>query len=153
MVQNIAAAIQPSSPVAWLFLLTISDNSGDPPLRVVNNAEAITSRGQVFEPYPFDVLLPQDDSESLPSVTLQIANLDPAIIEFVRRSTTPPTIAIELVTSQYPDTVESSLSFLRLSNVSYDALTLTGRLDVDNFLTQKFPGEGYVPPLFPAIFR
>lgn len=153
MVQSVAAALASSSPVAWLCLLTISDDSGEPPLRVVDNAEQIVSRGVTYEPYPFEVVLPQDDSESLPSVNLQIANLDAEIVEFVRRAITPPAIAIELVTSQYPDVVEVSLSYLRLSSVSYDAMTLTGRLDLDNFLTQKFPGEGYVPPLFPALFR
>jgi hypothetical protein len=149
---NVPAALASYSDVAWLALLTITA-PGETPLYVVNNSEPIVSRGITFAPYPFTVQLPQDDTDSLPSVTLTIANLDAAIIEFVRQSIDPPTIVIELVTSQYPDVVEKSLSFLKLASVSYDAMQLTGTLNVDNFLTQRFPGEGYVPSLYPGLFR
>lgn len=151
--QNVPAALASSSPVAWLCLLAIWTGTGDDVLRVVNNSEPIVSRGFVFEPYPFTVELPTDDSESMPSVTLVISNLDAAIVEFIRGQATAPTIWIELVTSQFPDVVEKSLTFLRLVNVTYDAMVVSGRLDVDDFLSQRFPGEGYVPSLFPALFR
>lgn len=150
--ENVPAALASSSNVAWLVLLTITA-AGLPPLYVVNNSEQITSRGNVFEPYPFAVTLPSDDSEQMPTVTLTISNLDASIIDFVRGQRDAPTVAIELVTSAYPDIVEKSLTFLKLVAVTYDAMTLQGRLDVDDFLTQRFPAEAYVPPLFPGLFR
>lgn len=152
-IHDIPGALAPSSDAAWLALLTITDSGGGDALRVVNNSVPVISRGMSFEPYPFDITLPQDDSEQLPRVTLNISNLDAHIVEYVRESLEPPHIAIELVSTHYPDYVEVSLNFLRLGSVSYDAMTVTGQLDVDNFLTQKFPGESYVPPLFPALFR
>lgn len=152
--QNTPNALSPSSPVAWLCLLHIwfSGEEADV-LRVVNNAEAIDSRSMHFEPYPFTVELPADDSESLPTVTLNISNLDAAIVEFIRGAAIAPNVAIELVTSAYPDIVEKSLTFLKLVSVTYDAITVSGRLDVDDFLSQRFPNESYVPSLFPALFR
>jgi Domain of unknown function (DUF1833) len=152
--QNTPAALAPSSPVVWLCLLHIWVSGQEANvLRVVNNSEAVDSRGMHFEPYPFTVELPTDDSESLPSVSLVISNLDAVIVEFIRGQETAPNIAIELVTSAYPDLVEKSLTFLKLVSVTYDAMTVSGRLDVDDFLSQRFPGEGYVPSLFPALFR
>jgi hypothetical protein len=152
--QNVPAALSSSSPVAWLFLLHIW-RSGDEvnALHVVNNSEPVVSRGTTFEPYPFTVELPADDSESAPSVTLVISNLDAAIVEFIRGQAVAPNIWIELVTSAYPDVVEKALTFLRLVSVTYDAMVITGRLDVDDFLSQRFPAESYVPSLFPALFR
>jgi len=149
---NIPAALASSSDVAWLALLTITAG-GEAPLYVVNNSEPVVSRGITFAPYPFSVTLPQDDSEQLPSVTLVVSNLDAQIVEFVRGQRDAPSIIVELVTSAYPDVVEKSLSFLKLVSVTYDSIQLTGRLDVDNFLTQRFPGEAYVPSLFPGLFR
>lgn len=149
--QNVPAALASSSEVAWLALLTITAE-GLPPLRVVNNSEAIVSRGMTFEPYPFSVQLPSDDDQA-PTVTLTISNLDYAIVEFVRGQAVAPSVVVELVTSAYPDLVEKSLAFLKLMSVTYDALTLTGRLDVDDFISQRFPSEGYVPSLFPGLFR
>jgi hypothetical protein len=149
---NTPAALESSSPVAWLFLLTITA-PGEPPLRVVNNAAPIMSRGLEFVPYPFDIVLPADDSDTLPQLTLRISNLDAAIVEFVRESIDPPSIAVELVTSAFPDFVEQSFTFLKLVSVTYDAMELSGRLDVDNFLSQRFCSEGYTPPQFPGLFR
>jgi hypothetical protein len=151
--QNVPAALASSSPVAWLFLLTIWTGDGSNALRVVNNSEPIVHHGYSFEPYPFTVELPADDSESAPSVTLVISNLDAAIVEFIRGQAYAPNIWIELVTSAYPDVTEKQLSFLRLVSVTYDAMVITGRLDVDDFLSQRFPAEAYVPSLFPALFR
>ena len=149
---NIPAALASYSEVAWLALLTITA-PGEPPLYVVNNSEPIVSRGITFAPYPFSIVLPTDDTESLPSVRLTIANLDAAIVQYVRQAPEPPSIVVEVVRSQYPDVVEKSLSFLRLGSVSYDAMQLTGTLNVDNFLTQRFPAEGFVPSLYPGLFR
>lgn len=149
--QNVPAALASSSNVAWLALLTITA-AGLPPLYVVNNSEPVISRGITFAPYPFSITLPIDDSEQLPSVTLVISNLDNAIINFVRGQAIAPSIVIEVVTNQYPDTVERALNFLKLVSVSYDAMNLTGTLNVDDFLTQSFPAESYVPPLFPGLF-
>jgi hypothetical protein len=149
--QNIPAALASSSEVAWLALLTITV-TGLPPLYLVNNSAPIVSRGNQYEPYPFAVTLPADDSETTPAVTLSISILDAAIIEFVRSQPYAPAIVIEVVTSAYPDIVEKSLGFLRLVSVTYDAMTLTGTLNVDDFMTQGFPAESYVPPQFPALF-
>ena len=149
--QNIPAALATASEVAWLALLTITA-AGEPPLYVVNNSVPVVSRGITFAPYPFSLTLPTDDSESLPSCTLTISNLDAAIVEFVRGKLVAPTIVVEIVTSAYPDIVEKSLSFLKLVSVSYDVMQLTGTLNVDDFLTQGFPAESYVPPQFPGLF-
>jgi hypothetical protein len=149
--QNVPAALASSSEVVWLALLTITAQ-GLPPLYVVNNSVPIVSRGITYEPYPFTITLPVDDSETMPSATLTISNLDAAIVEFVRGQMVAPAIVIEVVTSAYPDIVEKSLSFLRLASVNYDAMQLTGTLNVDDFLTQRFPAESYVPPQFPGLF-
>ena len=150
--QNTAHAFASSSPVAWLFLLTITQ-AGEEPLRVVNNNETIVSRGMAYAPFPFTVVLPPDDSESLPKVQLTLQNVDTSIIEYIRSQLTPPSITIELVTTAYPDQVEVGLNFLKLTSVTYDAIQIQGSLDVDNFLAQRFPAEAYMPPQFPGLFR
>lgn len=149
---NVPSTNASATEVAWLFLLTIT-LPGLEPLRVCNNNEPFVSRGQTFQPFPFRVNLPSDDSDSLPKVSLEIANVSGEIIQFVRQSKDAPTIIVELVTSAYPDIVEKQLNFLKLTSVTYDAMVVTGSLDMDNFLSQKFPSEGYTPVPFPAIFR
>ena len=155
MVQPVNApeALASSSNVAWLCLLKIWTGDGTDAIYVVNNSQPITSRGIVYAPFPFNVTLPMDDSQSLPTLQLVLSNVDAAIIKFIRGQLVAPNLMLELVTSAYPDVVEKSFAFLKLVSVTYDAMTIQGRLDVDNFIAQKFPAESYVPPQFPGLFR
>jgi hypothetical protein len=141
-----------SSPVAWLFLLTI-EAKDKPPLYLVNNNEIFVSNGVEYQPFPFALKLPDDTGERLPRITLAISNISNEIIEAIRSQSTPPTLTIELVSSAYPDIVEKRLDFLTLRNVSYDATTITADLEVINVMSSGFPSEVYDPVHYPALFR
>lgn len=141
-----------ASELIALVLLTFR-LPGYPDLRVVNNAVDITSRGQLFEAVGFKITLINQDSEKLPTVTLQIDNLDPRIIEYIRSLPEAPRMMLEVVTSadnfQSP---EQSIDFLRLTSVNYNALVITAQLVLDNYLGARFPGGDYTPSEFPALF-
>jgi hypothetical protein len=138
-----------SSDAAWLVLLTFT-LPGEPPLRVVNNTEQIVSRGDTFEPTAFEITLPTDDGEQLPKVQLEIVNVDGSIMEWVRGFHVAPNLKLEIVLSTQPDVVERSIDFLKLNNIDYDALTISGTLVVENAMTAGF-GSIYSPFEFPAL--
>jgi hypothetical protein len=148
---NISHIQEFSSPVAWLFLLKIETPS-NPPLYLVNNNEEFMSNGINYLPYPFQLVLPEDTGDKLPTVTLTISNIDGAIIEAIRGFSEAPEISVKLVSSAYPDLVEKELNYLKLRNVSYDAMTVTGQLETINVLSRRFPEGTYDPVHFPAIF-
>lgn len=141
-----------SSELIALVLLTFKLD-GYPDLRVVNNTVDIISRGQVFEAVGFKINLINQDSERLPTVTLQIDNLDTRVIEYIRALPEAPHMLMEVVSSadgfQSP---EQSIDFLRLVSVSYNALVISGQLVLDNYLGARFPAGDYTPSEFPALF-
>jgi len=141
-----------SSPVAWLFLLTI-ETKDKPPLHLVNNNEVFRSNGIDYQPFPFALNLPSDTGERLPRIQIAISNISNEIIEAIRSESTPPVLTIELVSSAFPDIVEKRLDFLTLRSVSYDATTITGELEVINVMSSGFPSEVYDPIHFPGLFR
>jgi hypothetical protein len=134
----------------WHTLLTFS-LAGHEPLRVCNNTEDVISRGNKFIPCGFDIVLPQDDGESLPTVKIAIPNVDRMIIEWIRGFPTAPTLMLEIVLSSQPDIVERSIDYMRLSDVTYDSMQITGTLHIENVLSAGFPSESYTPIIFPAI--
>jgi hypothetical protein len=150
--QNISAIQDTSSPVAWFFLLTIYAKD-KPPLYLVNNNEPVMSQGIEYLPFPFQLALPSDDGETLPKISLKISNISNEIIEAIRSELTPPELKVELVSSAYPDIVEKRLDFLKLRSVTYDALTITGQLEVVNVMSSAFPSEVYDPVHYPGMFR
>jgi hypothetical protein len=148
---NIQHIQELSSPVAWLFLLTIQ-TPNNPPLYLVNNNEEFISNGITYLPYPFQLVLPEDTGDKLPMVSLTISNIDGAIIEAIRGFDQAPQITVQLVSSAYPDLVEKKLDYLKLRDVSYDAMTITGNLETINILTRRFPNGSYEPVQFPSLF-
>ena len=138
-----------NSEAAFLVLLTFT-LPGAPPLRVVNNTVEIVSRGETFTATYFEIVLPSDDGEQLPEVKLAIQNIDQRILEWVRGFRTAPNLKMELVLSTQPDVVERSIDYLRLDEISYDALEITGTLRVENVMSAAF-GDVYEPVQFPGL--
>jgi hypothetical protein len=147
----ISAAQGTRIDVVWFYLVSISTPS-DPTIYLVNNNEPVTSRGNVYQPFPMELRLPQEDSESLPTVEITFLNLANEIVEAIRKLSRPPQITIELVTNISPDFVERTVDFAVLRNVTYDAISISGRLDLQNVLTSAIPSESYSPQRFPGLF-
>jgi hypothetical protein len=140
-----------SSEIVFLSLLTFS-LPGKTPLRVVNNSVDVVSRGNTFTAFPFSITLPNDDSEKLPTVSLQISNLSGEIMDFVRSLPQAPQLLLEIITNVDLNVVEKSVGFLKMEQISYDALNITGALTVENILSRRFPAGDYSPVEFPALF-
>ena len=138
-----------NSDAAWLVLLRFT-LPGEPPLLVCNNTEPVISRGETYEPTYFEIVLPTDDGDSLPEVKLAIQNVDGRILEWVRGFSTAPILTMELVLSTQPDVVERSIDYLRLEEIDYDALTITGTMRVENVMSAAY-GDTYNPVQFPGL--
>jgi hypothetical protein len=152
MRQVISPLIQSvSSEIVLLALLTFT-LPGQPTLRVVNNTEDVVSRGETFTAYPFTLVLPSDDSDKLPSLSIQIANVSQELVEYLRQLPEPPVVLLEVVSNVDFNVVEKSIGFLKLTGVNYDALVITLSMQLDNFLARRFPKEDYIPATFPALF-
>jgi len=136
-----------------LFLLTINhpDMEGNP-IRVVNNMQAVESRGNIFIPWPFEINLPSEKLEELTKVTLRIDNIDRQIVQAIRTISSPPEIILELTLASTPDTVEAGPFSLTLRHVRYDSLVVEGELAYEDILNEPFPGDSYTPAYFPALF-
>jgi hypothetical protein len=135
----------------FLVLLTIA-HPDMTTKRFVNNTVSVTSRGNVFDPYPFDAALPDDTDDEPMRAILVIDNVDRALVEAIRSITTPPTITIEIVRAAAPDTVEASAKDCILRNVTYNQLVIQGDLSYEDLLNEPFPRYHYTPNLFPGLF-
>jgi hypothetical protein len=140
-----------SSTIVFVALLTFSLPGRDS-LRVCNNSVDVVSRGQTFTAFPFQIVLPNDDSEKLPTVSLKIANVSGEIMDFIRGLPEAPNLLLEIVTDVDFDVVEKSVGFLTMNVIGYNALDITGSLTVENILSRRFPAGDYSPVEFPALF-
>lgn len=142
--------LAPAGGIIFINLLTISLDGYDP-LYVANNNENVISRGITFLACKFDIALPAQNTESEPRMTLTIANVDRRITEFIRALSVPPSVKLEVITNVDYDTVETTVDFLRMVEVSYDSLQVTANLTLDNWLARRY-GETYLPKTYPGLF-
>jgi len=136
----------------FLLLLTIAHPDMAVPVRVVNNLEAVTSRGNEFIAFPFQINLPYDKDDQITQVTLTIDNVDQQIVVGVRALSSPPTVTLEVVLAASPDTVEAGPFDFSMKSATYDSLVVEGVLGFEDILNEPFPGNAFTPQNFPGMF-
>jgi hypothetical protein len=136
----------------FLFLITITHDDLAAPLYFVNNMENITSRGHEFLGWPFEIALPDEREDAMPSVQIRIDNVDRRILEGIRGLPTAPTVILELVLASAPDVVEGDPIPFTLRGVEYDALVITGVLTPEDMLNEPHMQHSFTPALFPGLF-
>jgi hypothetical protein len=136
----------------FLILITITHDDLADPLYFVNNTENITSRGHEFLGWPFEIALPDEREDALPTVQLRIDNVDRRILEGIRGLPTAPTVLLEIVLASAPDVVEAGPINFTLRGVEYDALVITGTLAPEDVLNEPAMQYSFTPALFPGLF-
>jgi hypothetical protein len=149
----VQAVMQPNTGEVFLLLVTFNHSSFDTPIRLVNNLEPITSRGNEYMAFPIDMVLPPDDGDTLPTVQITCQNASLELIDEVRSVQGPMSLTIEMIMASSPDYVEASIGDLRVANAQYDKNTIQLTATVDDLLNTSFPKEKYQPGNFPGLFK
>ncbi len=136
----------------FLILLTIDHGSLSAPIRVTSDSVDTVSRGESFVAFPFDLSLPEDSETLSATAKLQIDNIDRQIIAAMRQMTTMPTVLLEIIRAAAPDIVEASFPDFRLSQIQYDALTISGELTIEDFTAEPYPSGVFGPANFSGLF-
>ncbi len=137
---------------AIILLLTIAHTDLSPSIRVTSDSVATISNGNTFLRYPYSLTLPDDPEKGFSSGKLTIDNVHRDIVIAIRSISTPPTATIQVVLGSDPDTVHVEFSDFKLSNINYDAMTVTADLVLDHFLNEPYPGTRLTPSNFPGLF-
>ena len=147
-----AAVYAQQTDEIFLILLAISHADMSETLRFVNNTEDVVSGGETYTAFPFAIDLPSDTEDSLPSVQLVIDNIDRSIIEELRSIDSAPTIAVSVILSSAPDTIECGPLSFSLKSIDYDAKVITAQLGFEDILNEPFPAGTFTPTDFPGLF-
>lgn len=134
----------------FIVLLEITD--GVDTTRLSSDAVDTVSNGETYQAYPFDITLPDDPEEGVTKARITIDNVHRDIIAWIRGLASSPTVNIRIVAASDPDTVEAEYSNFELTNVHYDALTITGDLGIESFMGEPYPGDTFLPSRFPGLF-
>lgn len=132
-------------------LLTITHPTLTVPIRVHDGLEEVTSRGNVYTPFPFEIHIPPTDRDELPQVRLRFDNVERTLVNTLRSVGDPPLVTLEIVTSEDPDTVEAGPWRFTWRSEEYTAEVVEGRLAFEDVLNDPFPFARFIPATHPAL--
>jgi|SRR3989304_6619060 len=136
----------------FLALLTITHVNLTAPIRVVNNGENITSNGNDYQWFPFDIEIPADSIDEIPKIRITISDPTRKIAPQIRALTTSPEVSLSIIMSDTPNTVEVGPFVMTLKNVSWDELTISGELGYEDIFEEPYPGDTFTPAEYPGLF-
>lgn len=148
-----ASIFAASTAQVWLHLLTIDHDDLASPIRLVDNTEAVISRGDTYLPFAFRPQIPAEVDGSLPKVEIQIDAVDQTIIAQLEELQTPPTITLEVIMAGTPDTVERGPWYFTIRSINYNALTIRSELTYEALTAEPFPYRRFSPLEFPGLFN
>lgn len=147
------AALEQNTGEVFLWLLTIEHAASGSVHRLVNNLDAVTSRGNTYMAFPFQFVLPEDDGATLPTIQISVDNVSLELIEIIRSYGSGITITAEIIMASAPNNVEYAIEDLTLIDTTYDKSSITLTAQIQDLLNQRFPADDYLPRTFPGMFK
>ncbi len=148
-----------------LAFLTITHPRLSQVIRVVSDAKDYVLGGQTYQGFDFRIVLLTDNAE-VPSARLEVQNVSRTLSDILLDVSEPAKVNIEMIAAsqfdltQDPRTEIESPSariyraeLLDLIDVNADALTLSGRLIVQSFVREPYPGIFTTQDRFPGLYR
>jgi len=144
------AILAQETPEAFALLLTITVPGASP--IYMADAEDIVSNGNSFLAYPFSLQLPTDENGQVTEARLTIDNVARTLIDEIRTLSQPLSLLMEVVMISDPDNILIAYPDFELTNVTYDQLTISGALTLENFLQEPYPKDVLSASNFPGLF-
>ena len=146
-----AAITAQETPEVFLILCTIQHADMET-LYFARNTQDVISRGNTYWGWPFEIALPDETDDALPTPQLRIDNVDRRIMQGVRLLTTAPSVLLEVVLASTPDVVEAGPFPFTLRGVEYDALVITATLAPEDVLNEPAMQYRFTPQTTPGLF-
>lgn len=130
--------------------------STDPTERILETDGLIVygtvSRGEDFVFLPMRFKLPDDNDSGPGEMQIELDNVDRAMTQTIREIFSPISVKVEVVMDNAPDTVDLEWPEYVLTNIKYDATTITGTMTLENLIREPFPGLMFTPSTAPGVF-
>ncbi len=148
----LSSAYAQDTPEVYVMLLILTYNGPSSPTRIAANNQDIVSEGNTYIGVPVQIVLPTTDGDRVSECDIVLSNIGQELIDEIRSLSDPITAEIRMITASDPNTVLVSYGDLTLRDIGYDALSITGRLTMEDFLGEPYPQGVMSAALFPGLF-
>lgn len=139
----------------WLPLLELSHSAWSEDVFITNNGESVTSNGQVYQPFPFNITLPDEVKDGLPLMRWVADNTSLELMSQLRAVASQSGYIgarCAWIRAADPDTLEVPFLTMDLRAVEYNSSQISGELTVEPRLEGAFGIKKFTPETAPALF-
>ena len=148
-----AAVNAPQTGEVFLTLVKIDHDDLSAPLYFVNNTENITSNSIEYFATAFSISPPAEEDGVIRNTSIAIDGVDRSVVQAIRSiSGNPPTITMSIILASTPDVVEAGPWEFTLTNVHYNAYTVSGDLIYQNYVRDNLSMIKYSANNFPGLY-
>ncbi len=151
-VAALQGALAQETNEVYLVILEVDHPDFGSPLRFVNNDADITSNGDLYTAFPFEIRLPDDVEDKEPIASLRITNVSRELIDEIRSIASPPSMVVSVILESSPNTIEWGPLDLEARGVTYDADNIVFNLAYSAFTREPFPYWAFDSVRFPGLF-
>tara|TARA_B100001939_G_scaffold340129_1_gene347775 strand:- start:5079 stop:5546 length:468 start_codon:yes stop_codon:yes gene_type:complete len=134
----------------WLHFVLVEHVDLAQPLRFVANGEDVTQGGEVWTGVMFEIDLPKGGGGK---GAIRVPNVDRAITDTLRTliNKSEADMTMFVCRSSALNVIEYGPIFMKLANVEWDAMYVSGTLTIGDFLKQSVPADTFNNVDYPAI--
>lgn len=143
----------PEAVGVWAALATITHDNLATPVRIANNNEDVTSRGNVYSKCPFSVKLPIHSEDGPPGARLRAPNVSQDLVATLREIDSPASIKFEVVLIENPDFIEIEYGVMQITFIRVTTAIINAVIGLEDLRVEPYPAHGFVPTYFPGLFK
>ncbi len=137
-----------------VFLYLVSVKFADSTiLRYVKNHVNVVSRGHTYVASNFNITLPEEVGDSLPSVNMEFSVNEYDSLARLIMSQKSPELTLEVVLASDPSVVENGPFSFEIRGFSAAGNSVKLEAGFEPFLDLSIPQMKYTPTLFPGLFQ
>lgn len=133
--------------------IRIADNYTQRISETANHIQyGVISNSETYNFIPLELVLPNEDQANAPRCTITVHDLTRALTPTIRSLTGPVDVDLSLVLASTPNVVEILYTGLQLTNISYNASSISADLTMPSLEIEPFPMHAFTPAYFPGLF-
>ena len=147
------AMLAQDTPEVFIPLLRIEHPDLDAPILLAYNTEPVVRSDGTYLPYPFQINLPKQSEDEIPTVSLTVDNTDLTVNDKIRSLVGQPSVTFSVVLASSPEVEEAGPFAMSLQNAQADMNTISGTLGQEmDIFSQQVPAQQYLPTNSPGLF-